>query len=265
MIHLNRCGYNVIHPEGFTVDRPAGSGDYVFVFFRSRMKSRIRSTAGPVEPNTFIIYKKNTPYYYRDAEWPLVHDWFHFEMEDAEAFFERLKLPLDTLIQAYDPFYISRKVNELHWENLQNGSFREEIIDQTIRCLFMKLSDIRNHVESRHPVSKYYDAFLHLRNEMFSSPAVWYTVEHLADKMNMSRSYFQHIYKQIFGIAVVSDIILNRLRYASYLLKSTSYTITRISGMCGYENDVHFMRQFKKFTGLTPSEFRGHTDDGRPL
>lgn len=75
--------------------------------------------------------------------------------------------------------------------------------------------------------------------------------------MNMSPSYFQQIYKQIFGIPAVSDIILNRVGHASYLLKNTTYTVCQISASCGYENDVHFMRQFKKFTGQTPSEYRG--------
>ncbi|KWX89043.1 DNA-binding protein [Paenibacillus riograndensis] len=260
MIQLKRCGYNVIHPEGFTVDRPDGSGDYVFLFFRSQMELRLQSQTVFVEPNTFIIFNKNSSYFYLDAERPLVLDCFHFEMEAADAFFDRLNLPLDTLIKAYDPFYISRKVNEIHWENLQNGTFRNEIIDYTIRCLFMKLSDIRNHLEPHNQISKYYDQFLNLRNEVFSSPSTWYTVELLAYKMYISLSYFQHMYKQIFGIPVINDIILNRLGYASYLLKNTSYAISHISGICGYENDVHFMRQFKKFVGITPSEYREQSD-----
>ncbi|MFP4975518.1 helix-turn-helix domain-containing protein [Paenibacillus sp. CN-4] len=263
MIQLKRCGSNVIHPEGFVVDRPNGSGDYVFLFFRSPMELKIQSQTGMIESNTFIIFNKNSSYFYRDAEQPLIHDWFHFDMDAADAFFDRLNLPLDTLIKAHDPFYISRKVNEIHWENLQNGTFREEIIDYTIRCLFMKLSDIRNHVEPNSQISKYYDQFLNLRNEVYSSPSTWFTVEFLAGKMNMSRSYFQHMYKQIFGIPVIQDLILNRLGYASYLLKNTSYAVSHISGICGYENDVHFMRQFKKFAGLTPTEYREKSDIGQ--
>lgn len=257
MITLKRCGANVIHPEGMTIDRPEGSGDYVFVFFRSKMELRLQTRSVYAEPNTYIIYNRDSHYYYKDAELPLVHDWFHFELEGADAWFDRLKLPLDTLMKAHDPLYITRKVNELHWENLQNGTFRQEIIDATVRCLFMKLSDMRHHVEASHPVSKYYDSFLNLRNEVLSSPSIWYSVERLAERMNMSTSYFQQIYKQIFGIPVVSDIILNRLSHASYLLKNTTYTVSQISALCGYENDVHFMRQFKKFIGQTPSEYRG--------
>ncbi|WP_340023763.1 AraC family transcriptional regulator [Paenibacillus sp. FSL K6-1096] len=257
MITLKRCGANVIHPEGMTIDRPEGSGDYVFVFFRSRMQLRLEKRSVYAEPNTYIIYNQTSDYFYKDAELPLVHDWFHFEMEEKDAWWDRLKLPLDTLMKAHDPLYISRKVHELHWENLQNGTFRQEIIDSILRGLFMKLSDIRHHVEASQPISKYYDAFLNLRNEVLSSPSTWYSVEQLAERMNMSPSYFQQIYKQIFGIPVVSDIILGRLGYASYLLRSTTYTISHISAICGYENDVHFMRQFKKFTGQTPSEYRG--------
>lgn len=257
MFTLKRCGSNVIHPEGMTIDRPEGSGDYVFVFFRSKMELRLQTRSVYAEPNTFIIYNRDSHYYYKDAELPLVHDWFHFELEGADAWFDRLKLPLDTLMKAHDPLYITRKVNELHWENLQNGSFRQEIIDSIMRCLFMKLSDMRHHVEASQPVSKYYDAFLNLRNEVLSSPSTWYSVEQLAERMNMSPSYFHQIYKQIFGIPAVSDIILNRVGHASYLLKNTTYTVSQISASCGYENDVHFMRQFKKFTGQTPSEYRG--------
>ncbi|NQX47672.1 helix-turn-helix transcriptional regulator [Paenibacillus tritici] len=247
----------MIHPEGMTIDRPEGSGDYVFVFFRSRMELRIQALTLLAEPNTFIIYNRTSPYSYKDAEAPLVHDWFHFELEAADEFFGRLKLPLDTLMKARDPLYISRKVNELHWENLQNGTFRHEIIDSIIRCLFMKLSDIRHHVESRQQISKYYDDFLNMRNEVLSSPSTWYSVEDLAERMNMSKSYFQQIYKQFFGLPVVNDIIRNRLGYASYLLKNTTHSISQIAATCGYENDVHFMRQFKRFAGQTPSEYRG--------
>lgn len=81
-----------------------------------------------------------------------------------------MKLPLDTLMKAHDPLYITRKVNELHWENLQNGSFRQEIIDSILRCLFMKLSDMRHYAEASQLVSKYYNSFLNLRNEVLSSP-----------------------------------------------------------------------------------------------
>jgi AraC family transcriptional regulator of arabinose operon len=81
-------------------------------------------------------------------------------------------------------------------------------------------------------------------------------VEQIASRVNLSKSYFQHIYKELFGCSVVSDIINGRLEYAKYLLGNSSLSIAVISKMCGYENDTHFMRQFKRFVGVTPSQYR---------
>lgn len=33
-------------------------------------------------------------------------------------------------------------------------------------------------------------------------------------------------------------------------------SIRSLADFCGYENELHFMRQFKKFVGMTPSQYR---------
>ncbi|MFV0362964.1 MAG: AraC family transcriptional regulator [Suipraeoptans sp.] len=32
--------------------------------------------------------------------------------------------------------------------------------------------------------------------------------------------------------------------------------VKKLSGFCGYESDIHFIRQLKKTQGITPTEFR---------
>jgi len=268
MFQMNRCGYNVVHPEGIVIDRPHGSGDYLFLFFRSRMCVEAQGERFLTDKNTCIIYRKGSRQYYHDIEQPMVHDWFHFDGEDVETFCRKLNLPLDTPMKVHEPVYVSRKVSEIQEALVQNGLYRDEIIDATVRCLLMKLSDIRNRIEPNKPVSKYYDLLVSLRNDIYSNPSVAWTIGDLAARVNMSRSYFQKLYKELFGISVMNDIIHNRLEYAMYRLKNTSDSIRDIAAQCGYENDVHFMRQFKKYIGLTPSEFRsgsGRTGKiGRP-
>lgn len=72
----------------------------------------------------------------------------------------------------------------------------------------------------------------------------------------MSRSSFQHLYKELFGISAITDVILSRIDHAKYLLSTTDIPIKKISEMCGYNNDIHFMRQFKKVTEITPTKYR---------
>ncbi|MBD0381867.1 helix-turn-helix domain-containing protein [Paenibacillus sedimenti] len=256
MIQIKRCGHNVVHPSGFTIDRPYGSGDYLFLLFRSKMEIEIRGEMVTVDKNTYIVYRKGSKQLYKDFEQPMVHDWFHFDAEDMEDFCERLNLPFDTLLEARDPFFISRKVGEIQGELIHNGNFRREIMDATVRCLLMKLSDLRNRIESNNQIIAYYDQFIALRNEIYHSPSVSYSIDELAAKVNMSRSYFQLLYKEIFGISVIHDVINNRLEYGKYLLENTTSVVKEIASLCGYENDVHFMRQFKKYMGATPSQYR---------
>ncbi len=253
---IRRCGYNIIHQEGLTIDRPNGSGDYLFLLFRSRTEIEIEGERIIAAPNSYIFYRKGSKQLYKDFEPPLVHDWFHIDSEELEPFCGQLGLPLDTLLKAHDPFYISRKISELQEEFIHNGRYSGAIMDATVRCLLMKLSELHRTIEHNRPISKHYDQFVALRNAIYNAPAVASTVDELAASLGMSRSHFQKLYKEIFGVSVIHDLIRNRLEYARYLLENTTYSIGAVAGLCGYENEVHFMRQFKKSVNLTPSEYR---------
>lgn len=255
LIQLVRCGYNIVHDDGFTIDRAYGSGDYLFLLFRSRVKIRTDDVV-EADRNTCIIYRKGSRQWYQAIEHPMVHDWFHFDGPEVEELFARLGLPFDTLIHVHESFYVSKKISELQETLIQNGRHRDELLDAIIRCLFMQLADMQYRFRENNHISKYYEQFVALRNEIYHYPYVFYTVDELAEKVNLSRSYFQKLYKDIFGVSVISDMIRNRLDYAMYLLSNTSYSIKDVSDRCGYANDVHFMRQFKKFVGLSPSEYR---------
>lgn len=68
----------------------------------------------------------------------------------------------------------------------------------------------------------------------------------LYGKLNISTSYFQHIYKKLFGVPVNQDIIKGRIENAARLLHGTDASVSEIAEQCGYENLEHFSRQFKK-------------------
>ena len=69
-------------------------------------------------------------------------------------------------------------------------------------------------------------------------------------------SYVQHIYKELFGVPVIQDIIRSRIERACYLLTMTPDSVAHIAESCGYENVEHFNRQFKEITGFSPNQYR---------
>lgn len=256
MIEIKRCGYNTTHQEGFSIDRPDGSGDYLFVLFRSRMEVDSKGKRIFTEQNSYILFDRGSKQYYKVFEKQMVHDWFHFDSDEIDELCEQLRLPLDTIMTAHDPFYISRKVSELQSEHIHNGPYKREIMDATVRCLLMKLSEMHTRIDSNHQISKHYEQFINLRNAIYNTPSISYSIDELAISMNMSRSHLQQLYKDIFGVTIINDIIHNRLHYAIYLLENSTQDIKTIAELCGYENEVHFMRQFKKSVQLTPTQYR---------
>lgn len=255
MLKLISCGFHTIHHEGIRRNRPKGSGHYTFVFFNSNAELKLNGQTLIVEKNTFVFFQPETPHAYCEIKSPFINDWFHCYGENMNEFLAELNFPLDTPIEASDPLLISRSIMELQNVNRLNGTLRERIIDCDLRSFFMKLSDLRERT-APHQLHRYYIRFNELRNELYRSPHQNVSVTELAARLSLSKSYFQHIYKQLFGCSVMTDMINGRLEHAKYLLDHSEMSINQIASTCGYENDTHFMRQFKKFVGMTPRQYR---------
>ncbi|MDD6345585.1 MAG: AraC family transcriptional regulator, partial [Oscillospiraceae bacterium] len=63
-------------------------------------------------------------------------------------------------------------------------------------------------------------------------------------------------YRETFGISCISDVIVSKTDKAREILSTTSCTVSQVAVMCGYDSDEHFMRQFKKVVGVTPTVYR---------
>ena len=82
-------------------------------------------------------------------------------------------------------------------------------------------------------------------------------VDALASQMAMSTTQFRHHLKEITGETPQSYITNIRMQKARHLLDNNSpqTTILDIAISCGYEDQGAFTRAFKRFYGITPSEY----------
>ena len=58
------------------------------------------------------------------------------------------------------------------------------------------------------------------------------------------------------SISCYEDILSAKIKTGQYYLSTTDMTVKEISDLCGYGNEICFMKIFKKRTGITPSEYR---------
>ncbi|SDW16657.1 AraC family transcriptional regulator [Paenibacillus sp. CF384] len=82
------------------------------------------------------------------------------------------------------------------------------------------------------------------------------TLDMMADKLNITRSYLSTYFKEKTGTYFVDYVNLIRVSRAKELLSRSDVKIQDAAARVGYQNINSFNRMFKKFTGVTPSEFR---------
>ena len=82
------------------------------------------------------------------------------------------------------------------------------------------------------------------------------SVKNYAQEHNMSVSWFIQNFKEYTGLTPTQYILSLRISNAQNLLESTSYNVTEIADIVGYDNPLYFSRLFKKQCGISPSDFR---------
>ncbi|MBX7127547.1 MAG: AraC family transcriptional regulator [Cyclobacteriaceae bacterium] len=78
----------------------------------------------------------------------------------------------------------------------------------------------------------------------------------LHEKACMSRANFFRKFKEMYGISPGDYIVQERIRWAKEYLKNPYASITDVCFRSGFQNLHHFIRTFRRVTGVTPSAFR---------
>lgn len=47
-----------------------------------------------------------------------------------------------------------------------------------------------------------------------------------------------------------------RMEHAQYFLTNTDWSITEVAAQCGYSESNYFSKVFKKYSGMTPRQYR---------
>ncbi|WP_246073060.1 helix-turn-helix transcriptional regulator [Paenibacillus dokdonensis] len=83
----------------------------------------------------------------------------------------------------------------------------------------------------------------------------------LADQIHVSRTHLSALFNKEVGCTFPEYIAKYRIHKAQDVMKHTKLSLTRIAELVGYPDYVHFSKTFKKYTGLTPQNFRKQIED----
>ncbi len=250
---LHVLGIDYHHNKDFSIERPSGSGDNLLLLFKTAAQVRTGGEYVTVPPDSAILYSKEFPQYYRAAGEEYINHWIHFDTENGEGFLNRIRLPMNEVFHVSDMSAAESIMLQLNLESVSENPNKSECINLLLRLLLAKLGGTDE--KSEHS-SVHYPALRALRAEIYRNPSQSCTVAGFAARVSLSPSHFQALYKAEFGVSFYEDVLTARLDMAKYYLHRTALPVNRIAELCGYENDVHFIRQFKSRTGMTAGEYR---------
>ncbi|MBR2562605.1 MAG: helix-turn-helix transcriptional regulator, partial [Eubacterium sp.] len=72
----------------------------------------------------------------------------------------------------------------------------------------------------------------------------------------LNPSYLSTLFKQVTGQTFKEYLNHVRIQEAQRLLTHTDYPIMEISIACGFSDQSYFTKVFRKYTGLTPRQYR---------
>ena len=103
------------------------------------------------------------------------------------------------------------------------------------------------------------------RNSRIVKNAVDYVARHfseeitltsVAGELHVNTSYLSMLFRQVTGMTFKEHLNRVRVEEAERLLTNTDYAIIEIAIACGYRDQSYFTKVFKKYTGLTPRQYR---------
>lgn len=255
MNHIRYIGYDTKHNANFVFDLPNGHDCWLFLLTHTPANFLIDGRLEEYPAYSAVLFPPNEKIYYSASQSIYENDWIRFD--STESFVQTFPIQRKPF-SPQDPEYCRQIIKLLAWENAESNKNSAEIIDHLLSVLFKKLLD------QDHENLAIQHQLVQLRKEIYNSPEKEWSVKLMAEKLHISPSYLQAIYREKFNISCMNDVINRRINYAQDQLLNSNLSVNEVAIMAGYQNIEHFHRQFKKITNETPLQYRQASTRKKP-
>ena len=256
---VTSCGtYRLYTKPKLPTWRPRGRLDYQLLYIASgKAHFHFDEKEQVVTAGHMVLYRPKEPQkyiYYGDDQTEVY--WVHFTGGNVKNILRSYGLTDDKRV-----FYCG---SGLDYQNLFRTMINElqmckenyaEMLEMYLRQIFIMLKRyFANTLETHntHIVEEIDKATIYF-NEHYSEDI---SIDEYAQNNHFSVSWFIRHFKQCTGSTPMQYILSKRIYNAEILLHDSTYNVTEIAEIVGYDNPLYFSRIFKKVKGLSPSEYR---------
>ena len=250
---INSCGKQNHRGDGYPVLRSHGRVDCHILYIT---KGECTITDGdreiPLAAGRLKIYKPHEKQQYKFNPPFTQSYWIHFTGIGAEEILKQLNLWIksiydvgidENIIHIFDELIRETTLKEYQYQTICEGKLIE---------LLGYISRAATEPSSAGKHRLIYDII----EQMRENPTKKINFEKTAAMYDLSRSTFEHLFKDVTGLPPYRYQLRLRLDRALYLLKNTELNVSEIAYMTGFDDALYFSRIFKKTFGCSPTEYR---------
>ena len=93
-----------------------------------------------------------------------------------------------------------------------------------------------------------------LLDENFATPK--FCVEQVCHDVGISHAHLLRLFKGAYGVTLIKYIVKKRIELACEILISTNSSVSSVAYSCGFSDEIHFMKTFKKTMGISALQYR---------
>lgn len=253
-----RAEINSVKPEKhFFVLGEGRAPFYVLWCVKTSFKTVLNGKEHILKPNQAVILKKGSPRTMLGIGQKLCLDFVQFSLEaDSEQFIKDLGLPFDAPFDLMSTSSLTEIIARIAECQNKTGPYDALLIDTYMRWLLITAARLKIAGDDKRKINQYSEKLRILRAEIYREPQKKRSAAEEAKKLCISTSHFHHLYREAFGCTMMEEVISCRVEYAKEILCSRDISIEEAAGICGYTDVYHFIRQFKKTTGLPPGQYK---------
>ena len=259
-LRINNCGYYRVHTTPvIETPHPEGRNDYQLLYIAAgKGEFYFKGSKEPtiVTKGNMILFRPGEPqvYYYYAVDKTEVY-WVHFTGWKVEEYLERYELPHDenvfyTGVSPDYPWIYNQMIRELQLQRVNH----EDMISLYMHHIFITINRyIKERRETKNDTINNIERAAHYFKDNYNKQI---SIEQYAAEHLMSVNWFIHSFKSVMKMSPMQYVISLRIAMAKGYLENSTKNIAEISNEVGYENALYFSRLFKKYTGMTPTEYR---------
>lgn len=151
--------------------------------------------------------------------------------------------------------YILLALFELH-TNTENSETCNRLANALLALVYDRLQKRQQtNIMTNKNTDEFIQNIMRYLDEHYMEPL---QLQNLGERFHISQFYLSHIFKAETGLSPMKYVMCRRIGEAQNMLMNTVMPVSEIGAGLGFNDNCHFSTTFKKYVGLTPTQYRQH-------